>query len=70
MNKGGLTRISEGLNSASIKHLSTNSYWSDSRDNELGCAHAVAGEVREGDWDIENAVACAWTYATNPTLHC
>lgn len=56
-------RYSVGFNSASIKYLPAHSYRSDTHYNEFGCAHAIAGEIRERDWDVEDDAACAWTYA-------
>lgn len=56
-------RYSVRFNSASIKYLPAHSYRSDTHYNEFGCAHAIAGEIRERDWDVEDDAACAWTYA-------
>lgn len=59
----GLMQYSAGSYSAPIKYLPTHSYGSNTHDNELGCTHAAAGEIREGDWDVQDAIAYTWTYA-------
>lgn len=60
----GLMQYLAGLYSAPIKYLPAHSSRSNTHDNELGCAHAIAREIREGDWDVQDAIAYTWTYAT------
>lgn len=57
----GLISVLGELNSASIEHISAHSYWLAPRNNESGCAYTTVGEIRKGDWNIKDAVACART---------